>query len=171
MRHAASQTTTRMAAVQMAARRYLGQLLAANPRQLGAVVGFTDTATLYHPLAPVGSAMRGLSAAVDSLHPQGMTNLAAGLEIGLDQLASASVRRGNLVVITDGAANQGRPRLPGLIRRAAGSRVRIFTIGVGNNADTDYDRALLVKMAHDTGGRFASAHSLGALCQALRRAV
>ncbi len=39
----------------------------------------------------------------------------------------------------------------------------------GNNTDADDDRAFLVRMAHETGGQFSSAHSFGALCQSLRR--
>ena len=93
------------------------------------------------------------------------------LELALAQLSKAGVSRGNLVVITDGGANKGNSSLSGLLNRAKRSRVRIFTIGVGNNGNGDYDRDLLVKMARSTGGRFASAHSFGALCQALRRAV
>lgn len=170
-RMADRRTISRMQAIQWAAQGYLQQLLAANPRQAVAVVGFSDTARLCHRLAPVGAANGRLSCAVRSLQPRGLTNLSAGLALALDQLSTAGVSRGNLVVITDGGANKGTSSLSGLLDRAKRSRVRIFTIGVGNNGNGDYDRDLLVKMARSTGGRFASAHSFGTLCQALARAV
>ena len=134
------------------------------------LVGFAGTATLYHAPAPAGPAFAGLNRAVQLLHPRDVTNLAAGLTLALDQLAKVRADRRNIVVITDGAANVDVACLPGAISRAQASRVRIFTIGIGNAADSDYDRDLLVNMARWTGGRFSSAHSFQALCQALRRA-
>lgn len=162
-------TTSRIASIQSAAREYLHRLRDANPAQRVAVVGFSETARLYQGFVPVGRGFRGLSSAVGALHPQSNTNLSAGLALALDHLCRSGVRRGNVVVITDGAANVARDRLPDLVRRAKASRIRIYTIGVGNNADTDYDRDLLVWMARTTGGRFASAHSFGQLCRALRQ--
>lgn len=168
-RMAQGRTTTRMAAIQHAAQGYLRQLLASHPAQKVGLVGFSRTATLYHPLVPVGRSFDSLCRALRSLHPQSSTNLSAGLALALGQLARTGVTRGNLVVITDGAANVNPSRLPGMINRARSSGVRIFTIGVGNNGDGDYDRDLLWKMARSTGGSFASAHSFEALCNALRR--
>jgi Mg-chelatase subunit ChlD len=170
MRISGGRTMTRMKAIQSAAQSYLQQLLNCNPNQRVAVVGFSDTATLYHPLAPVGPARSGLYRALRSLRPQSFTNLSAGLSLALGQLKKINTTRGNIVVITDGAANVETSRLPQLTRRARNSRVRIFTIGVGNNGDTDYDKDLLIRMARSTGGRFVSAHTYKALCNALRRA-
>lgn len=170
-RTAYGRSASRMAAIRSAAQGYLRQLRAANPWHRVAVVGFSDTATLYHGLAPVGRAFQGLSRAVGRLHPRSMTNLSAGLTVALSQLAKANVLHGNVVVITDGAANVDTARLPGLIGRARASRVRIFTIGVGNNSDSDYDRSLLVRVAQTTGGRFSSTHDFGELCRALHRMV
>jgi Mg-chelatase subunit ChlD len=161
--------TSRMAAIQSAARGYLQRLRDANPGQRVSIVGFSDAAHLYHRLAPVGPAFGGLCQALGALHPQSTTNLCAGLALALDQLARGRVRLGHVVIITDGGANVGQGRLPGLLNRARAAHVRIFTIGVGNNADPDYDRRLLVKIASDTRARFASADSFGQLCQALSR--
>lgn len=169
-RTAFGRTTTRIKAIQLAAQGYLQHLKASNYRQLVAVVGFSDRATLYHSLAPVGRAMPGLSRALQSLHPQSTTNLSAGLDLALGQIRKAHTTRGNIVVITDGAANEQTGRLPGLVRQAKSSGVRIFTIGVGNNGDTDYDQKLLTHLARSTRGRFMSAHSFKALCNALRKA-
>jgi Mg-chelatase subunit ChlD len=168
-RQAGNRTTSRMAAIQQAAHGYLRQLLAANPRQLVAVVGFSETATLYHPLAPVGPGFGSLSRALGALQPHTTTNLSAGLSLGLSQLARAGAAHSHLVVITDGDANRAQAQLPDLIRQAQVQRVRIFTIGIGNNTDGDYDRVLLFNMARSTGGRFASAHTFTALQQALSR--
>lgn len=169
LRMAFGRRTTRIEAIQLAGQRYLQQLAASNPRQLVAVVGFSERATLYHPLASVGPAFHGLVRALRSLHPQSSTNLSAGLALALSELTKTNTARGNLVVITDGAANVETPRLPQLMKQAKSSRIRIFTIGVGNNGDSEYDRDLLTNLARSTGGRFMSAHSFDALCNALRR--
>lgn len=170
LRMASGRTTTRIRAIQLAAQDYLRHLRASNPRQLVAVVGFSDRATLHHPLAPVGRATPGLSRSLNLLHPQSMTNLSAGLALALGQLQRAGTTRANIVVITDGAANLETGRLRRLTKQARTSRVRVFTIGVGNNRDSDYDRSLLRCLARSTGGRFMSAHSFNALCSALRKA-
>ena len=167
---AAGRTTSRIEAIQRAGGEYLVQLAASNRRQLVALVGFSHEARLYHPPAPVGQSAGSLQRALGSLHPQSTTNLSAGLDLAFAQLREVGAMRGNIVLITDGAANVQTERLPALIQRARNARVRIFTIGVGNDGDSDYDRPLLVRMARSTGGRFASAHSFGALCTALRRA-
>lgn len=163
-------TTSRIAAIQRAGCDYLQRLALSNPRQLAAVIGFSDTATLYHPLAAVGRSQPGLQRALQSLHPQSSTDLSAGLACALGQLRKSGTTRGNIVLITDGAANVETGRLPALVKEAQSRRIRIFTIGVGNNGDCDYDKKLLVQMARSTRGRFSSAHSYTALCNALRKA-
>jgi len=161
--------TSRIVAIRRAAGDFLRQLARSNPRQLAGVVGFSRFSRLVHPLVPVGPGLGHLLGAVQSLRPDGVTNLSAGLGMALGELQRARTRHRNLVVITDGAANEDVEQLPGLLRRAQSARVRIFTIGVGNRKDGDYDRDLLLRLAKATGGRFSSAHSFGALCQALRR--
>ena len=171
LRVAGNRTVTRMSAIQSATCGYLHHLRAVSPWQQVAIIGFSEFARLYHPLSPVGHNLHGLFQAVGALHPQGTTNLSAGIEMALGQLAAARIALGNIVVITDGAANVARERLEGLVARARATRVRIFTIGVGNNTDADYERDLLLRMAQATRGRFSSAHSFDALCQALRGAA
>jgi len=170
LRMAGGRTTTRIKAIQAASQRYLQQLVASNPAQMVGVVGFSDTATLYHQLASVGKAFDSLCRALESLHPRSTTNLTAGIDLALAELTRAPAVQGNIIVITDGAANEARDELPRVVDRARQARVRIFTIGVGNKGDVDYDRNLLVSIAAATGGRFASAHTFSALCNALRRA-
>jgi len=170
LRFASGRTTTRIRAIQMAAHDYLRHLQASNARQRVGLVGFSNQAVLHHRLAPVGRTLFGLCRALRRLHPQSATNLSAGLALALTQLQRARIRHANIVVITDGASNMETRRLPELTRQARMSRVRIFTIGVGNNGDFDYDRHLLTRLARATGGRFMSAHSFQALCNALRKA-
>ena len=170
LRMAFGRRTTRIEAIRLASERYIQQLAASNPRQLVAVVGFSDTSTLWHPLAPAGPAIRSLLQSLRSLLPLDFTNLSAGLASALGQLRQSGTTRGNIVLITDGAANVEKDRLPSLVQEARARRVRIFTIGVGNDGDSEYDMNLLVHMAGSTGGRFTSAHSFEALCNALRRA-
>jgi len=170
LRMAFGRHTTRIEAIRRASERYIQQLAATNPRQLVAVAGFSDTSTLWHPLAPAGPAIHSLLRSLQSLRPLGNTNLSAGLASALGELRRSGTTRGNIVLITDGAANMEYDRLPSLVREARARRVRIFTIGVGNGCDSDYYKDLLINMARATGGRFTSAHSFEALCNALRRA-
>jgi len=163
--------TTRMDAIKAACRDYLRQLAAGNPRQLVSLVGFSNCATLYQAPVPVGRCFRQLNAAIGRLRPRHQTNLTASIELALGQLAQLNTARGNLVVITDGGANEDTSRLPRVIHRAAAMGVRVFTIGVGNSGDADYNRPLLVTIARHIGGRFSSAHGFRALCSALREAV
>ena len=169
-RKASGQTTTRIHAIRDAARKYIRQLRSSNYHQLVGVVGFSDDAVLYHPARPVGRFFGGLNRSLDCLKPKGLTNLSAGVELALNQLARTNTHRGNLVIITDGTANEQNFRLPGLLQQARSQGARIFSIGVGNVGDTSYDKKLLIKMANSTGGRFSSAHSYETLCRALRKA-
>jgi Ca-activated chloride channel family protein len=163
-------TLTRMQAIQLAAKDYVRQLLATNPSQLVGLVGFSDMATLHHLPTPIGTSFQRFCNAVQSLRPRSTTNLSAGLSLALGQLAKVKAAHSNIVVITDGAANADTSLLPQLIRQAKADGARIFTIGVGNNGDSDYNRKLLIQMARSTGGRFSSAHSFEMLVNALLKA-
>ena len=169
-RRAFGRSSTRICAIRDAARQYLRQLRSSNYHQLVGVVGFSGDAVLYHPARPVGRYFGALNRSLDCLRPKGLTNLSAGMELALNQLARTDTHRGNLVIITDGAANEQKSRLPGLLQRARSQGARIFSIGVGNVGDTSYDKELLIKMANSTGGKFSSAHSYETLCRALRKA-
>jgi len=169
-RLAGNRTISRIDAIRRAARNYLHQLRATHAGQKVAVVGFSNSATLYPPLSPVGRSFAGLNRALANLHPQAATNLSAGLDLALAQLPRRNTSRPHLVIVTDGAANVDTGRLPHLIQQARSAGVRIYTIGVGNNGDCDYDPELLKRMAFMTGGRFSSAHSFESLCHALQQA-
>ncbi len=161
---------SRIAAIQRAAHGYLTHLAKTNHRQPTGLVGFSEQAHLYHAPMPVGQSLKSLQAALRSLRPQGRTNISAGLELALQQLRKIGAMRGNIVLISDGAANLRAEHLGGLIQKAHTRRVRIFTIGVGNLSDCDYDKPLLVRMANNTGGRFMCADDFSSLCSALRMA-
>ena len=166
-RTASESGLTRMAGIQTAAEQYLQQLLKREPHVPVAVIGFSDAATLYHGLSPVGQAFDALVQAVKRLHPQNRTNLTAGLDAAIGQISRSTAHRGTIAVITDGAANVQTEQLPDLIALARSRRIRVYAIGVGNDGDGDFNRDMLFNMARSTGGWYYSAESFSQLCTVL----
>lgn len=71
-----------------------------------------------------------------------------------------------LVLLTDGSSNAGEmPPLPAA-RLAAAQRLRIYTIGVGSEEDSDLDEDTLKAIASETGGAYFRATDAAALQQA-----
>ena len=161
--------TTRIDGIRLAARRYLEQLRSSNGNSKVGIVGFSQTVRRYSLPSPVGKRFPHLVDALSHLRPRGATNLSAALTTALDELASVNARYGKIVIVTDGAVNRSMHDLPHLLVRAASMQVRIFTIGVGNNGDSEYDRNLLIHIAQSTGGSFFSAHSFENLCKVMRK--
>jgi Ca-activated chloride channel family protein len=168
-RMAGGQTITRIDGIRLAAIRYLEQLKNSYCNCKVGIVGFSQTARRYSLPSPVGKRFRHLVQALSHLRPRGATNLSIALTTALDEFDHSNALHGSIVIITDGAVNRNTHNLPQLIARAASMRMRIYTIGVGNNGDSEYDRDLLIQIAQSTGGRFFSAHSFETLCNALRR--
>jgi Mg-chelatase subunit ChlD len=92
--------------------------------------------------------------AIDRLEPDASTNLHAGLMYGIGQVAGraeGAARR--VILLTDGIANSGvtdPERILGDALAAAGDRVDVATIGVGQDLDT----ALLQRLASGCRGLF-----------------
>ncbi len=79
--------------------------------------------------------------------------------------ASDTRRETVLVLLTDGSSTAGEmPPLPAA-RLAAAQRLRIYTIGVGGDEDSDLDEDTLKAIAAETGGAYFRATDAAALQQ------
>jgi pSer/pThr/pTyr-binding forkhead associated (FHA) protein len=124
-------------------------------RHLFSLVRFSTTGAVEAPLtedlAQVGNR-------VDQLKTDSITNLGAGLELGLQQVEQASSSTPRLVILlTDGNTNTGRTQLQ--ILNELGSRARqeqicIYTVGIGDPGNLDEMFLKQLGAASSCGGYF-----------------
>ena len=93
--------------------------------------------------------------AIDSLRPNGSTNLEAGLELGYDLANEQYIRGGvnRVILASDGIANVGLTdpdRLSSLIRDDADEGIHLVTIGVGMDGFND----VMMEQLADQGDGF-----------------
>lgn len=137
-----------------AAVRELIQQLTANDRF--ALVTYSDDAVVAIPLAPVSETTRNAwLIQVASIETDGGTNMARGLDVGLDLIdrARADGRTPHVVLISDGLANQGDASHEGLVRRArraAQGEYMLTTVGVG----LDFNEYLMNGLADAGTGNY-----------------
>jgi Ca-activated chloride channel family protein len=121
-----------------------------------ALVSYSIGAYTTIPLAAVSDPARERwRATLDGISPGGGTNLASGLEMGLDIVDGSRLggRMPRVILISDGLANQGDTSLSGLrarARRAAVGEYTLTTIGVGD----DFDEELLATLADAGTGNY-----------------
>jgi Ca-activated chloride channel family protein len=117
-----------------------------------AVVVFHSKAEVLLPSTPIDADNRAeIKARLKGMKAQGTTDMAGGLQAGLDQVSASLEPRGinRIVLLGDGVPNE-----EGMIRSmatAAGSRgVTITALGLG----LDYNESLMGAVAQISGGRF-----------------
>lgn len=101
-----------------------------------------------------------LARMIDTLTPRGSTNLAGGMQAGIDEAISASGKvslprdtLNRVIVLSDGLANTGVTDHGAIARMAAAGRykgVRVSSIGLGR----DYDEDLMQAIAESGGGKY-----------------
>jgi Ca-activated chloride channel homolog len=128
-------------------------------RDVVSVVEFDDRITLMWPASHVHDQSL-LQGEIDRLTPRGSTNLAGGMERGIEEaeggreklhLSSDTLDR--VIVLTDGLANTGITDEGQIAHLAADARragVRVSTIGLG----LDYNEDLLQAIAEGGGGKY-----------------
>ncbi len=128
-------------------------------RDIVSVVEFDDRITLMWPASRLHDIAQ-LRSEIDELSPRGSTNLAGGMQRGIEEALSA--REGlrlspetlsRVIVLTDGLANTGltdHGAIADLAARARGEGVHVSTIGLG----LDYDGDILQAIAGGGGGRY-----------------
>jgi len=139
-----------------AAKLAVGRL---SERDTVSVVEFDDRITLMWPASHVHDTAR-LQAAIDDLTPRGSTNLAGGMERGIDEaehardalrLSGSTISR--VLLLTDGLANTGVTDAGEIAHIASDARrdgVRVSSIGLG----VDYNEDLLQSIAEGGGGKY-----------------
>jgi Ca-activated chloride channel family protein len=142
--------------LRQAAKMAVGSL---GERDVVSVVEFDDRITLMWPASHVHDVGR-LQSEIDELSPRGSTNLAGGMQRGIDEALGA--REGlrlspqtlsRVILLTDGLANTGLTDHGAIAELAAHARdqgVRVSTIGLG----LDYDEDLLQSIAEGGGGKY-----------------
>jgi hypothetical protein len=115
------------------------------PEDRGAVVDFDSVARLFQSLT---SDKVALKAAIDRIDSSGGTNIAAGVQQGINALAPSSdpLRGKIMILLTDGVGTWN----PSLIGVAVAQRITIYTIGLGSSLDEPQ----LQSIASGTGGQY-----------------
>lgn len=156
------------------------ELLEALPNDRIGVIGFTATPYLFAPLTVDHNAVRETISQLDTNWlPTGASNLAAGLDHGIETLKATGVRQNAIVLLTDGEQTSGN--LITAAEKAQAADIEIITIGFGteeggfvpdsSSPDGRYrdkqGREIISRLETDnlreisniTGGRFAIAQS------------
>jgi Ca-activated chloride channel family protein len=128
------------------------------------VVAFSSSAALVSPLGRDREATLG---AVKSLEPVAGTAVGDGLDVALNEIRrqrdSGEKLPATVLLLSDGASNQGRPSAD-VAAEAAEMKVPVFTVGVGTEGATldvggrqipvDLDEAELQTIAEATGAAY-----------------
>jgi len=144
-------TPDKMPFLQQSLMVFLGSL---RPEDWVALITYSDDAHLLWPSSPVGDGS-WIRSTVESLRPEGSTNLHAGLMLGLAEVdRQFDIRRNNRVILlTDGIANQGVTDPQRIAREALAYNqqgIYLSTIGLG----LDFNDELLSTLAQQGRGAY-----------------
>ncbi|ENR8353523.1 vWA domain-containing protein [Escherichia coli] len=109
-----------------------------------------------------GSHKAEINAAIDSLDAEGSTNGGAGLEMAYQQAAKGFIKGGinRILLATDGDFNVGidDPKsIESMVKKQRESGVTLSTLGVG---DSNYNEAMMVRIADVGNGNYSYIHTL-----------
>lgn len=146
-------------------------LASLQPEDRVALITYSDEAQLLWPSSPVGEG-RWIRSTIESLRPEGSTNLHAGLMLGLAEVdRSFDIRRNNRVILlTDGIANQGVTDPQQIAREALAYNqqgIYLSTIGLG----LDFNDELLATLAQQGGGAYHFVDSAQEMDKVFRQEV
>ena len=136
-----------------------------------ALVTYSDDVKIAAELLNVSAAnRRRLAAAVNSVRVGGGTNLGAGLQAGIEILASAahSVNAAKVILISDGLANKGVTDISALGSMAAMAVEKEFavsTVGVG----AEFNEYLMTAIADQGTGRYYYLENPGAFAEVFQQ--
>ena len=148
------------------------------PQDSAAIVTFSTDARVVMPLRKMDAGGKAqLEVALAGIGPNGGTNIWAGLELGLEQLAKG----GTIFLLTDGQPNYRPPRGEvAMLKNAMDGRENIVvnTYGFGYNLDSE----LLVELSRSTQGSYSFipdigtlgtvfVHAMANLCTSVDRAI
>jgi hypothetical protein len=129
---------------------------------LAGQIAVASFATDAHKLQALTTDYASVLNAINGLQTDDMTNLAAGIDAGTDELAAAAAGAPKvMILLTDGQANQGiydpDQIIAGPVTRAHNEGIKIYTIGFGEPGDLN--EPLLQRIAQATGGQYRLADS------------
>ncbi|MBA3540757.1 MAG: VWA domain-containing protein, partial [Deltaproteobacteria bacterium] len=117
-----------------------------------AIVAFHSRAEVLVPNAPLDATSRAAALkAIDAIVARGTTDLQAGLQVGLQQVALGQQQNGinRIVLLSDGVPNAAEV-LPALLTNIRQYGFAVTSLGLG----VDYDTTLMTRVASETGGSF-----------------
>ncbi len=122
-----------------------------------AIVTYSNDARVLLEPTSVGDDKAGILDAIDSLTPNGSTNLEAGLQKGYELAGDAFIDDGinRVILASDGIANVGLTDPTGLsaqIRDDADRGIHLVTVGVGMNS---YNDVVMEQLADDGDGFYS----------------
>ena len=111
------------------------------------IVVFSSDAKLLLPVGEVGENKTKINKIIDTMTPDGMTNLNAGMLMGYEEAlkAHSSLTNSRVILMTDGETNMGEKNLDKIIEnslRYNKEGIEISTIGIGRSLDFDLLREL-----------------------------
>ena len=133
----------KMSQVKQALQTLIGKL---RPEDLVSIVIFDDTAEVVLAATTVGNG-QAHRRAIESIYPDGSTNINAGLMLGYEEVAR-NLRddyTNRVILLTDGIANQGETnpqRIADNSLRFNERGIDLSTIGVGQDLDNDLLKTL-----------------------------
>lgn len=134
-----------------------------------ALVTYASDYAVDLPLTPIGGQRDRITRIIDDILDGGGTNLAGGMQAGLDALAKANgapIRR--LILLSDGNANQGITDPTSIAEIAATARqhgITISTLGVG----LDFNEDLMTLVAQSGAGGYYYARNATAVAAAFEK--
>src|SRR5579863_3051655 len=124
-----------------------------NPRDEIFVVDFNERVWLGLPAAaPFTGNLAKVEAALSGDLPSGMTALYDAIRLALRQLRQASFEKRVLIVISDGGDNASHYKWPEVRAMAQASNAIIYTVGLFEEEDPDWNPHVLKRLAAETGG-------------------
>ena len=124
-----------------------------NPRDEMFVVSFNEHAWLSLPAAvPFTSNPLMVEAALNRNVPTGRTALYDAIALALRHLKQADFDKRVLIVISDGGDNASHYKWPEVRALAQASNAIIYTVGLFEEEDPDWNPHVLKRLAAETGG-------------------
>jgi uncharacterized membrane protein/Mg-chelatase subunit ChlD len=113
------------------------------------VVAFNDAARWVVRTQPLGN-ITSLQSQIAGIHPDGETNIFAGLDQAVQSLEGATATRRHIILLTDGWSSSGQ--YEAILERMKVAGITLSTVGAGGGSNP-----FLEGLAKDGGGRFYDA--------------
>lgn len=157
--------------IRFAKQAVMNLLAALSPSDRFALVSYSDEVLRHSGLMPVNAEnRRTFESIVGNIGPGGSTNLGAGLQEGLNILASDGNRQnaGKVILISDGLANRGVTdefSLGRMASTAVSGEFAVSTIGVG----LEFNERLMTTIADRGAGNYYFLENPNAFAEIFRR--